>query len=81
MMRLFPLTIPFMVTAIINEKAEEFADMWSDKTHSLEQSMLIDLFSHISSTGFAIWSNIFSSKGLIYLYPLQQKIFKGCYYK
>ena len=62
MMRLFPLTIPFMVTAIINEKAEEFADMWSDKTHSLEQSMLVDLFSHISSTGFAIWSNVFSSQ-------------------
>ena len=62
MMRLFPLTIPFMVTAIINEKTEEFADMWSDKTHSLEQSMLVDLFSHISSTSFAIWSNVFSSQ-------------------
>ena len=62
MMRLFPLTIPFMVTAIIHEKTQEFADMWSDPKHSVEQSMLIDFFSHISSTGFAIWSNIFSSQ-------------------
>jgi len=62
MMRLFPLTIPFMVTAIIAEKVEEFGDMWSDETHSLEQSMLTDLFTHISSTSFAIWSNVFSSQ-------------------
>ena len=62
MMRLFPLTIPFMMTAIIQEQAEEFADMWSDPKHSVEQSMVTDFFTHMASTGFLVWSNIFSSQ-------------------
>ena len=62
MMRLFPLTIPFMVTAIIHEKVEEFGDMWSDPKHSVEQTMLTDLFQHIASTAFVVWTSVFSSQ-------------------
>ena len=51
-----------MMTAIIQEQAEEFADMWSDPKHSVEQSMVTDFFTHMASTSFLVWSNVFSSQ-------------------
>ena len=58
--RFFPLSIPFMVTAAIKDSIEDLGDLWDDPAHSIEQNKILEFFTHMASSSFALWSNIFS---------------------
>jgi len=59
--RFFPLSIPFMVTASIQDALEEASDIFNDPLHSAEQERYLDFFRHIAGASFSLWSNIFAS--------------------
>ena len=59
--RFFPLSIPFMVTAAIKDSIEDLGDLWDDPAHSIEQNKILEFFTHMASSSFALWSNIFAS--------------------
>ena len=59
--RFFPLSIPFMVTASIQDALEEASDIFNDPLHSAEQERYMDFMRHIAGSSFSLWSNIFAS--------------------
>jgi len=59
--RFFPLSIPFMVTASIQDALEEASDIFNDPLHSAEQERYLDFMRHIAGASFSLWSNIFAS--------------------
>lgn len=59
--RFFPLSIPFMVTASIQDALEEAGDIFNDPLHSAEQERYMDFMRHIAGSSFSLWSNIFAS--------------------
>jgi hypothetical protein len=61
MSRFFPLSIPFMVTAAIKDSIEDLGDLWDDPAHSIEQDKMTEFFTHLASSSFSLWSNIFAS--------------------
>ena len=50
-----------MVTAAIKDSIEDLGDLWDDPAHSIEQNKILEFFTHMSSSSFALWSNIFAS--------------------
>ena len=61
MSRFFPLSIPFMVTAAIKDSVEDLGNLWDDPAHSIEQNKMTEFFTHLASSSFSLWSNIFAS--------------------
>lgn len=59
--RYFPLSIPFMVAASINEAKDKMGHMWEDPLYSQEQGMVIDFMRHYAGSAFSLWSHIFAS--------------------
>lgn len=62
LIRLFPLSIPFLTVAGIKGTIEEGSNLWSDSQYSLEQEKMLDYFKHIGGSTFALWSNLFASQ-------------------
>ncbi len=61
MSRFFPLSIPFMVTAAIKDSVEDLGNLWDDPAHGIEQNKMTEFFTHLASSSFSLWSNIFAS--------------------
>lgn len=59
--RYFPLSIPFMVAASINDAKDKMGHMWEDPLYSQEQGMVIDFMRHYAGSAFSLWSHIFAS--------------------
>lgn len=61
MMRLFPLSLPYIVAADVRDMFDKFGDIWEDPLHSTAQNTVLSFGQHFASSAFALWSNIFAS--------------------
>ena len=61
MLRLFPLSIPYMVAADVRDMFNKFGDIWDDTLHSTAQNTVMSFAEHFASSSFSLWSNIFAS--------------------
>jgi len=61
MLRLFPLSIPYMIAADIRDMFDKFGDIWDDPLHSAAQERVMTFAEHFAGSSFSLWSNIFAS--------------------
>ena len=59
--RMFPLSIPFMVMADVNDLVEKFGDIMEDDNHAVERNVILEFARHYVGGAFSIWSQIFAS--------------------